>query len=159
MLVVVKGHGPNLFGRDWLKAFKLDWPSIHSLQESPIDNILAQHKSVFEEGLGTLTGYQAQIVMDPGATPKFCKPRTVPYAYKSLVNEEIDRLVQQGILAPVKFSDWAAPIVPVLKRDKTSVRIFGDFKRTVNQACKVNKYPIPKIEDLFTSLNPLLPNG
>ena len=45
-----------------------------------------------------------------------------------------------------------APIVPVLKSDKQSVRICEDFKRTVNQASKVDKYPISKIEDLFTSL-------
>ena len=104
--------------------FKLDWPALHSLQESLIDNILAQHKQVFEEGLGTLTGYHAQIIIDPGATPKFCKARTVPYAYKSLVNKEIGRLMQQVIVTPVTFSDWAAPIVPVLKSDKKSVRIF-----------------------------------
>jgi len=46
-------------------------------------------------------GYKAQIIMDPDAAPKFCKASTVPYAYKSLVNGEIDRLVQQGILKPV----------------------------------------------------------
>ena len=107
---------------------------------------------MFEGGLGTLVGYEAQIIMDPNAAPKFCKARTLPYAYKSLVNEEIDRLVQQGILTPVTFSDWVAPIVPVLKSDKKSVKICGDFKRTVNQICKVDKYLIPKIEDLFTSL-------
>ena len=43
--------------------------------------------------------------------------------------------------------------MPVLKSDKKSVRICGDFKRTVNQALKVDKYPIPKIEDLFSSLS------
>ena len=101
--------------------------------------------------LGYLVGYESQIIMDPDAAPKFCKARTVSYAYKSLVNKEIDQLVQQGILTPVTFSDWAAPIVPMLKSDKKSVRICEDFKPTFNQARKVDKYPIPKIEDLFTS--------
>ena len=69
------------------------------------------------------------------------------------MNKELDRLVDQYILTPVQFADWATPIVPVLKKSgKQSVRICGDFKRTVNQASKVDKYPIPKIEDLFTSL-------
>ena len=44
--------------------------------------------------------------------PKFCKARTVPYAYRQLVNKELDRLVEQGILTPVPFADWAVPIVP-----------------------------------------------
>ena len=43
------------------------------------------------------------------------------------------------------------PIVPVLKKDGT-VRICGDYKLTVNQASKVDSYPLPKIDDLFASL-------
>ena len=151
-LVVVKGGGPSLFGWNWLEKVKLDWPAIHQVQESPLNSILAQHQVIFQQGLDKLVGYYAQIQIDPSATPKFCKARTVPYAYRALVNKELDRLVDQGILTPVQFADWAAPIVPVLKSDRQSVRICGDFKRTVNQASKVDKYPIPKIEDLFTSL-------
>ena len=40
----------------------------------------------------------------------------------------------------------------MLKSDKTSVRICGDFKLTVNQVSKLDRYPIPKIEDLFAQL-------
>ena len=50
------------------------------------------------------------------------------------------------------MSDWAAPIVPVLKRD-SSVRICGDHKLTVNQAAKLDPYPLPRIEDLFSRLS------
>ena len=67
------------------------------------------------------------------------------------MEEELDRLVQEGILEPVQFSEWAAPIVPVIKPDK-SVRICGDFKLTVNQASKLDRYPIPRIDDLFATL-------
>ena len=45
---------------------------------------------------------------------------------------------------------WAAPIVPVLKADKSSVRICGDFRQTINP---VSKLAIPKIEDLFATLS------
>ena len=148
-LLVVKGGGASLFGRNWLEKIKLDWPAIHKVQENPLDVILAQHQQVFQDGLGTLVGYHAQIQIDPAATPKFCKARTVSYAYRELVDKELDRLVEQGILTPVPFADWAAPIVPVLKNDKKTVRICGDFKRTVNQASKVDKYPIPKRSKIF----------
>jgi len=43
-------------------------------------------------------------------------------------------------------------VVPVLKSDKKSLRLCGDFKQTVNRASKLDKYPIPKIEDLFARL-------
>ena len=53
----------------------------------------------------------------------------------------------------MEFAEWAAPIVPVVKSDKSSVRICGDFKLTVNKASKLDQYPIPRIEDLFATLN------
>ena len=69
------------------------------------------------------------------------------------VEEELEWLVKQGILEPVEFAEWAAPIVPVVKSDKSSVRICGDFKLTVNKASKLDQYPIIRIEDHFATLN------
>lgn len=63
----------------------------------------------------------------------------------------MDRLQNEGILSPVEFSEWTAPIVPVLKQDGT-VRICGDYKCTVNQVSKLDSYPNPKIEDLLATL-------
>ena len=75
----------------------------------------------------------------------------MPYALKVKIEKELDRLEQDGVIEPVTFSEWAAPIVPVLKKDGT-VRICGDYKMTVNQAAKIDSYPLPKINDLFASL-------
>ena len=77
------------------------------------------------------------------------KARNVPYSMREKVDVEIDRLVKEGILEPVQFSEWGTPIVPVLKKDNT-VRICGDYRLTVNQACKLDKYIIPRIKDLYT---------
>ena len=57
----------------------------------------------------------------------------------------------EGIISPVEFTEWAAPIVPVVKQDG-SVRICGDYKSTVNQVSKLDNYPIPKTEDLLATL-------
>ena len=48
------------------------------------------------------------------------------------VEAELDRLVAEGTLKPVEYSDWAALIVPIVKSDRKSIRICGDFKVTVN---------------------------
>ena len=40
---------------------------------------------------------------------------------RKLVEKEPDNLQSQGIIEPVTFSEWMAPIVPVLKADKASV--------------------------------------
>ena len=71
------------------------------------------------------------------------------------VEAELERLENEGIIKPVHFADWAAPIVPVLKSDKSdkkSVRICGDFKLTVNKASQLDKNAIPRIEDLFAKM-------
>ena len=52
----------------------------------------------------------------------------------------------------MKSSKWAAPIVPVLKPDRKSIRICGDYKLTANKASRLEQYPLPKVEDLFSTL-------
>ena len=44
--------------------------------------------------------------------------------------------------------EWASSVVPVVKSDNKSVRICGDFKQILNLVAKLEKYPIPKVEDL-----------
>ena len=58
----------------------------------------------------------------------------------------------EGTLELVEVAEWAAPIVSVLKPDKVNVRICGDFKQTVDPVSTLDKYPILKIEDLFSTL-------
>ena len=67
------------------------------------------------------------------------------------MDAEIDRQVDEGILEPVQFSEWATPIVPVMKPNG-SVRLCGDYKLTVNQEAMVDTYTLPRIEDIRASL-------
>ena len=117
-LLVVKHKGPSLLGRDWLQKFKLDWREIHSIQFSPLQPLLDKYHTLFQETLGTLQNFKAHIYVDPNAKPKYCKARPIPYAVKAKVEEELDQLVAQGTLEPVQMSEWASPIVPVVKPDK-----------------------------------------
>ena len=70
---------------------------------------------------------------------------------RSMIKCELDHLQSEGIISPVEYSDWAAPIVPRLKADGT-VRICEDYKTTINRYSKLDGYPLPKSEDLFTTL-------
>ena len=121
------------------------------MQEDTLEQVLQEHGEIFQDELGMLKGFQAKIYVDPSAQPKFCKARTVPYAMQMLVKKKLDRLVQLGILEPIQFAEWAAPIVPVLKSDKKNVRICGDFKLTINQPLRLDRYPIPRIEVLLVT--------
>ena len=77
--------------------------------------------------------------VDPQAKPKFFKARTLPYSLKEKVETELERLQSLGIITPVKHSNLAAPVVPVLKHNGT-IRLCGDYRVTVNQASMVT-YP------------------
>ena len=76
----------------------------------------------------------------------------MPYALRSRVEEELVRLEREGILEPVTHSEWAAPVVPLVKQDG-SVRLCGDYKLTINRAAVVERYPLPRIEDLLSCLS------
>ena len=68
---------------------------------------------------------QARLTVKPGSRPKFFRPRSVPYAIKGTIEEELGRLEKKGIIESVKYSDWAAPVVPVPKADG-SLQLCGD---------------------------------
>ena len=71
---------------------------------------------------------------------------------KDKVEEGLHRLESLGIITPVKHSKWAAPVVPVLKHNG-SIRLCGNYRVTINQASKVDTYPLPRVEDLFAAMS------
>ena len=88
---------------------------------------------------------------NPDVTPKFCKAHTIPLALKEKVEAELERLESLGIIVPVQHSNWAAPVVPVLKANGT-IRLCGDYRVTINKAAKVDTYLLPRVEELFAVL-------
>ena len=80
-LIVVDGDGPPLLGRNWLEQLKLNWRNIfHVSKADTLFDVLSRYKMVFDKGLGTVKGFKADIQLQDGAKPIFCKARTVPYA-------------------------------------------------------------------------------
>ncbi|KAK3747895.1 hypothetical protein QZH41_001360 [Actinostola sp. cb2023] len=146
-LHVVEGKGPALLGRDWLEKIQLDWPTIKTISQDVVNS----YPQLFEEGLGTLKGKKARIHVDPGTKPEFYRARPVPYTLREKIEQELERLQKEGTIEPVQYSDWATPIVPVVKSDGT-IRLCGDYKLTVNKVSTLDAYPIPKIDDLYTKL-------
>lgn len=67
------------------------------------------------------------------------------------MEQELEKLERQGIIEPVSYSDWAAPLVPVPKTDGR-LRLCGDYKVTINPELEVEQFPVPTPEDLFATL-------
>ncbi|GFT19252.1 uncharacterized protein K02A2.6 [Trichonephila clavipes] len=78
--------------------------------------------------------------------------RTVPFALKGRVENEIDRLEKEGIIEKVDSSEWATPVVPVVKSDG-SIRLCADYSVTLNPNLIVPQHPLPRLDEIFGSLN------
>ena len=157
-LVVVEGEEAPLFGSNWLVQVDVAWDVLKntfvqeckthaivascSQGQSPptgargnppaLDELLKRYDVIFKQQLGKIKDLKATIRVQSEATPKFSKPRPVPYALRERVEQELERLVAIGVMEPISHSEWAAPIVPVIKNNG-DVRMCGDFKVTVNQ--------------------------
>ena len=152
-IVVTEDRGPSLLGRGLLQALQITEVKLNSINKvsSSYSHLLTDFPDLFSPGFGCLTGCTISIDVDTTISPLYCKPRNVPYALRDKDNKELQRLTEENIISPVTFSPWAAAIVPVLKPNG-SIRICGDYKLTVNRAARLDTYPIPKLEDLFSKI-------
>ena len=57
-----------------------------------------------------------------------------------------------GVIEKVRYSEWAAPIVPVVKPDN-SIRVCGDYKVTVNSVLEFDQHPLSNPEELLVELS------
>ena len=107
---------------------------------------------MFRDELGCFNGEKVSIDVDPEAAPRFFKARSVPLAFRPLVDAELDKQLQMGLWEEVRDSKWAAPMVVVPKSDG-SIRLCGDYRLTVNKVARVHQYPLPRIEELLVKLS------
>lgn len=75
----------------------------------------------------------------------------MPFALRSKLEQELDRLVNLGIIEPVIFLANASPIVPILKHDGR-IRLCADYSTTIDKQLLMEKYPLPRIDELFAKL-------
>ena len=123
----------------------------HKKVSLELDTLLSKYTDLFKEELGTVQDCQVKLHVHPGVSPKFCKARAVPYALRESIEKEIERLEHLKIIEKVNHSEWAAPVVPVLKPDG-NIRLCGDYKITINPVLDIDRHPLPTPEDLFATL-------
>lgn len=156
-LFVVKNGLPKIIGKDWLALLQL-WPPrfdqkiCEGYSKDKLLNIIKnQYSELFEPGMGNFTGEPIHLSIEPDAKPIFMPVRTVPFALKNKVKEEIKRLVENKRIEPVEYAAWGTPVVPVIKPDGT-VRLCGDFRVTINKYLQIDHFPLPTINDMLNQL-------
>ncbi|KAI3707652.1 hypothetical protein L6452_26279 [Arctium lappa] len=90
-----------------------------------------------------------RIDLTPGAAPITRAPyRLAPSKMKEMMSQLQD-LLEKGFVRP-SSSPWGAPVLFVKKKDGT-MRMCIDY-RELNKVTVKNKYPLPRIDDLFDQL-------
>lgn len=156
LYVIDNGNCPPILGRKWMRELQVSLPIVAHMScdknDIVINEIMRKYKNVFEHGIGTFNRGKISLQICEGAVPVWRRARVVPHALRPVVDEELERLQAEGIISPVEdVGGWGTPIVPV-KKQSGSIRICGDFKVTVNPVLCDDKYPLPRIEDLFSAL-------
>lgn len=63
-----------------------------------------------------------------------------------IIDAEVDRLMQNGMIKEVKYPDWVSNVVLVQKKNG-KWRVCIDFT-DLDNACPKNSYPLPKIDQM-----------
>ncbi|GJW41652.1 putative reverse transcriptase domain-containing protein [Tanacetum coccineum] len=102
-----------------------------------------------EQGLPPPRQVEFRIDLVPGATPVARAPyRLAPSEMKEL-SVQLQELLEKGFIRP-SSSPWGAPVLFVKKKDG-SFRMCIDY-RELNKLTVKNRYPLPRIDDLFDQL-------
>ena len=115
-------------------------------------DVVRDYPDVFPKelsGLPPSREVEFNIELLPGTTPISKAPYRMAPAELEELKKQLQELLDQGFIRP-SVSPWGAPVLFVKKKDGT-LRLCIDY-RMLNQATIKNKYPLPRIEDLFDQL-------
>ena len=73
-LVVVKGDGPTLLGRNWLSKIRLNWDKIHYMTSPGLHELLSKYDELFQERLGTFKIVRLRVRLTQVLHPVSAKP-------------------------------------------------------------------------------------
>ncbi|GJZ58267.1 putative nucleotidyltransferase, ribonuclease H [Tanacetum coccineum] len=147
-----------IIGMDWLSKYHALIDCAEKIVRIPWGNeTLIVHgdgnfPKVFPEdlpGLPPTRQVEFQIDLMPGVAPVARAPyRLAPSEMKEL-SEQLQELSDKGFIRP-SSSPWGAPVLFVKKKDG-SFRMCIDY-RELNKLTVKNRYPLPRIDDLFDQL-------
>ena len=118
-------------------------------QRRVLKDLIRRYPDVFTDMPGETDVIQHQIRLTDD-TPIRCKPYPLPYAMREELRNEVDTMLEMGVVRP-STSPYASPIVMVKKKDGSN-RVCVDFRK-LNKITEVDPEPMTTAEDLFRRLS------
>ncbi|KAL0534457.1 hypothetical protein IC582_028748 [Cucumis melo] len=118
----------------------------------PSEPVVRDYADVFPEELPGLPPHREvefAIELEPGAVPISRAPYRMALAEFKELKVQLQELLDKGFIRP-SVSPWGAPVLFVKKKDG-SMRLCIDY-RELNKVTVKNRYPLPRIDDLFDQL-------
>jgi hypothetical protein len=112
--------------------------------------VVQEYSIVFPEELSGMppdSNIEFLIELLPETPPISKRPYRMPINELVELKKQIAELQAKGFIRP-SSSPWGAPVLFVKKKDGTQ-RMCVDY-RSLNEVTIKNKYPLPRIEDLFS---------
>jgi hypothetical protein len=128
--------------------------SVDDKESNPIEaiRIVSEFLDVFPEdlpGMPPERKVEFAIELIPSTAPIYKRAYRVSGPELVELKKQIDELLEKGYIRP-STSPWVVPVLFVEKKDDTK-RMCIDY-RALNEVTVKNKYPLPRIEDLFDQL-------
>ena len=101
--------------------------------------------------IGCAKGFVHKIQLKPHAIPVQQKLRRLPFSVRQAVTEELQDLLDKGIIERIDASSWVSPIVVTQRRDGGKPRVCVDL-REPNKSIVSDCYPLPHMDELLTNL-------
>ncbi|GJR63470.1 reverse transcriptase domain-containing protein [Tanacetum coccineum] len=141
----VYSERPDVYPRSLLcvKAGEKRLDDIHVVREFP---------EVFPDdlsGLPPIREVEFRIDLIPGALPVAKAPYRLAPSEMNELSNQLKELQEKGFIRP-SSSPWGAPVLFVKKKDG-AMRMCIDY-RELNKLTIKNRYPLPRIDDLFDQL-------
>ena len=118
-------------------------------QRRVLKDLVRRYPDVFTDMPGETDVIQHQIRLTDD-TPIRCKPYPLPYAMREELRNEVDTMLEMGVVRP-STSPYASPIVMLKKKDGSN-RVCVDFRK-LNKITEVDPEPMTTAEDLFRRLS------
>ena len=118
-------------------------------REGVLKDLVWRYPHVFTDMPGETDVIQHQIRLTEDM-PIGCKPYPLPYAMREELRDEVDTMLEMGVVRP-STSPYASSVIMVKKKDGSN-RVCVDFRK-LNKITEVDPEPMTTAEDLFRRLS------